>query len=271
MIPESELQLINKRLRIVSFSTLGDRKLENYPYTLRNMAKGLKSSWLIIDGLDKLVKDAATTDSGTALEAGITYAVEAGINIVATTHLKKDQREKSYTGSSIGDIYGTSKIANVFGSIITLSSGEAGDQIVQFKQLKNVVGTNPVVGSVRHNHHEHKSFFVKGDLLGAIRDLGGSATVPMLDEVMNSHANTIRKDLSVQESSGMVFKEKGSGGTGTGSIAPVWHLTDLAIHTHFPQDLESSSQSTSQAVTEFLPPQLNGALSTSHAVHNGGF
>ena len=267
MITEMELPLIKTRLRIVSYSTLGDARLETEPRTLLNMAKAHAAKWLIVDGLDKLVKDAATTDSGMALEAGITYAVEGGINVVATTHLKKDQREKSYDGKALGDIYGTSKIANVFGSIITLPSPEGGARVVEFMQLKNVMG-DPVVGSLRHDHHDGKSFFMQGDLFGAIRDLGGSATVTELDAAMNKHSNTIRKELKEQEALGMVTRAMGGGGSGSGSNSDLWSLTEEAIHTHFPTDSNSTSQEPSQAFPEVVTPQLNGTVRNSQAIHS---
>jgi hypothetical protein len=249
---------LGRRIVSVNVNDLYGRNLEKFPTMLADMRIALKTRWILIDGIDKLVRDIVSNEGGRALADGVNYAVEAGVSLVATMHIKKDQKTKKYDGSEVDDFFGSSQLTNVAGSIVSLSSDKAVSDVVTFQQIKNIEGTEHLQGTLRHDVDAGQSYYLSSNLLEAIHQMNGNATTRAVamatDPEFTGDTKVTWNKLEKLVSKGMVEKTSGTGGNGDGATGNRYQLTAKALQEQFPDSVDSTSEPSSDAVSAEVIP-----------------
>jgi hypothetical protein len=273
-VNDQQREELGRRIISVNVNDLFGRNLQTYPTMLADMALTFNTRWVLIDGIDKLVGDIVSNEGGRAIADGVNYTVEAGVAMVATMHIKKDQKTMKFDGSEVDHFFGSSQLTNVAGSIVSLSSDKAISDVVTFQQIKNIEGSKTLQGTLRHDLETGNSYYLSSNFLEAIHQMKGSATTRAIamatDPEFTGDTKSTWGKLEKYVKDGTLEKIPGTGGKGSGADGNTYRLTASALQQHFPDSVESTSEPSSDAVSADVTPLSDLDKSISDALSGKG-
>ena len=152
-----EREYIDSKISVIN--DVEQSSIESDPYLLSDIAAAGESKLLIIDGADKLTRNVVDHESGRRLADAVNSLLNAGVDLLMTSHLKKSQKQFNVDGK-LSDIYGSMQLPAVVGSVVTLTArkqnGEDSTASSNFHQVKTIKG-KPHNGVIAHNHEHHSS------------------------------------------------------------------------------------------------------------------